>query len=59
MAIYGCIFKGHNYEIIKQEQFERYNTDDAGNDKLVNAYIVYILKCKRCGKIKKKTIFLN
>ena len=59
MAIYGCILKGHDYEIIEQKRFERYDTDDAGNDKLVEVYIVYILKCKRCGKIKKKTISLN
>lgn len=55
IKFFAMLFCNHDYEIIEECRIK----DSAYKDSIYRDYIVgivYILKCKKCGKIKKKEI---
>lgn len=46
------LFHHHIYEIIDKEKYELYGNYDLPT----SVFIIYVMRCKICGKIKRKKI---
>lgn len=51
-----CLLRGHDWELIDKKDMSKKITYTDDSHKYYD-YIVYVFKCKNCGKLMQKTVF--